>query len=589
MVCLPLARNVIQLGLRVLCLIAMLGASTLSAAEPQWIWAGEGNPQAAPSANAYFRVTFQVENPQSGQVEITADNTYSLWINGERIGAGNDWQQIDRFDVTSRLLKGKNVIAVLGQNSDGPAGLVARVTIKDSGNRIVTASSGAEWKTAISSQPMWWAVDFKDDAWKAAHVFGELGKTAPWGAGAKIVPAPTTSTFEKKARPAGPFQLLDGDRVVFLGDTLIERAQASDYIETSLTSRYPDRKIVFRNLGWSADTVFGESRAGFGSAVDGYQQLKLRVFEQRPTVIILGYGGAASSAGPAGLNEFSKGLEALLNTLEETKATIVILSPLRQEDLGRPLPDPAPFNENRKLYSTAMKRVAESRGYPFVDLYELLGDGKKSAAKQAYTDNAIHLTSYGYWVLASVLESGLGWRAPHWEIEIDADEGQHVKRGTNLDKIQIEKSKSVRFTATDSVLPPPPAPPLSPAGANIPGVRRSLKINGLAPGNYVLSIDGQPVLKASAAEWTKGQVIPSGKAPEFAQAEQLRQAIRAKNQLFFHRWRPQNETYLFGFRKHEQGNNAKEIPMFDPLIEKVESEIAKLRVPMPHAYQLVAE
>ena len=40
-----------------------------------------------------------------------------------------------------------------------------------------------------------------------------------------------------------------------------------------------------------------------------------------------------------------------------------------------------------------------------------------------------------------------------------------------------------------------------------------------------------------------------------------------KNELFFHRWRPANSTYLFGFRKHEQGQNAKEIPEFDPLIE----------------------
>jgi lysophospholipase L1-like esterase len=56
----------------------------------------------------------------------------------------------------------------------------------------------------------------------------------------------------------------------------------------------------------------------------------------------------------------------------------------------------------------------------------------------------------------------------------------------------------------------------------------------------------------------------------------VRAAIVAKNELFFHRWRPQNETYLFGFRKHEQGKNAKEIVEFDPLIAKAEDEIRKL-------------
>jgi hypothetical protein len=46
-----------------------------------------------------------------------------------------------------------------------------------------------------------------------------------------------------------------------------------------------------------------------------------------------------------------------------------------------------------------------------------------------------------------------------------------------------------------------------------------------------------------------------------------------KDELFFNRWRPQNETYLFGFRKHEQGQNAREIPMFDPLIEAADKRI----------------
>lgn len=579
-----------SLGIWILALCVGLGFQTqLSAAEPQWIWAAEGNPAQTPAANAYFRITFQVENPESGQIEITADNSYSLWLNGERIGAGTDWNQIDRYDLTSRLIKGKNVIAVLGQNADGAAGLMARVIVKDKDKRVIAASSGAEWKTAVQSQPMWWSLGFDDTTWKPAHQFGEFGKIGPWGNSPKVVAAASVQAFAKLKRPAGPFQLIEGDRVIFLGDTLIERAQANDYLETALTSRYPGHNIVFRNLGWSADTVFGESRAGFGSAIDGYQQLKQRVFEQRPTVIFVGYGAAASSAGPEGLADFTKGLDALLNTLEETKAALVILSPLKQEDLGRPLPDPAPYNENRKLYAQVLKKAAETRGYPFVDLYQLLGDGRQSKAQHPYTDNAIHLTNYGYWTLASVLEQGLGWRAPHWEVEIDALEGQHVKRGTKLDQFQFEKSNSVSFSAQDEVLPPPPAPKRSPKGASIPGLRRVLKVNGLAPGNYVLKIDGQPILKASAADWTKGQTIPTDKAPEFQQAEQLRSAILGKNQLFFHRWRPQNETYLFGFRKHEQGNNAKEIPMFDPLIAKAEAQIAKLRVPTEHVYQIVPE
>lgn len=53
----------------------------------------------------------------------------------------------------------------------------------------------------------------------------------------------------------------------------------------------------------------------------------------------------------------------------------------------------------------------------------------------------------------------------------------------------------------------------------------------------------------------------------------LRATIIAKNHLFFQRWRPQNEIYLFGSRKHEQGRNGAEIPQFDPLIAQKEQQI----------------
>ena len=134
------------------------------------------------------------------------------------------------------------------------------------------------------------------------------------------------------------------------------------------------------------------------------------------------------------------------------------------------------------------------------------------------------------------------------------------------------------------MLPAPPAPgagaPKKPAGQG----GRVLRVTDLPAGSYALTVDGKPVATADAAGWAKG--VRLGRGPEFEQSERLRRAVVAKDRLYFHRWRPQNETYLFGFRKHEQGQNAREIPLFDPLIEAKEKEIAKLRRPVPHIYQL---
>ena len=51
-----------------------------------------------------------------------------------------------------------------------------------------------------------------------------------------------------------------GDRVVFLGGTFIERMQIYGHVEAEISSRVSG--VTFRNLGWSGDNVWGESRAG---------------------------------------------------------------------------------------------------------------------------------------------------------------------------------------------------------------------------------------------------------------------------------------------------------------------------------------
>jgi len=106
----------------------------------------------------------------------------------------------------------------------------------------------------------------------------------------------------------------------------------------------------------------------------------------------------------------------------------------------------------------------------------------------------------------------------------------------------------------------------------------------LPSGHYQLKIDGQSVLTATATELAGGVPIRHG-AP-FDRAEELRRTINRKNELYFNRWRPQNVTYLFLFRKGEQGNNAVEIPKFDPLIAEAEQRIAQLRQPQACSYEL---
>jgi len=261
-----------------------------------------------------------------------------------------------------------------------------------------------------------------------------------------------------------------------------------------------------------------------------------------------------------------------------TKATIVLLSPIRQEDLGRPLPDPAQANANRELYTSALRDVAAARAHKFVDLFHQLGRSTKTDRDALLTNNGVHLTPYGYWRLAQTLEQELAWPSERPLIDIDASGKVSGAPGMKLTDIQTANG-TLTFSTHALRLPTAIAPQFPDAGIML------MKVHQLPAGTYILKIDGQPVATALAADWDIGIAIKSG--PIVEQVEKLRRTIVAKNQLYFYRWRPQNETYLLGFRKHEQGQNAREIPLFDPLVEAKEQEIAKLRVPQPHTFKLV--
>ena len=287
-----------------------------------------------------------------------------------------------------------------------------------------------------------------------------------------------------RGQPA-PFELRQGDRVAFIGNTFFEREQAHAYLETLLAAQWPDRDVTFRNLAWSGDTVFGHARAGFETHEQGFERLLKVARDARPTVLFIGYGMSESFEGERGLTSFRQGLDKLLDRLGELKARqTVLVSPVRHEDMGRPFPDPAPHNRDLQRYIDVMRDAAAKRGHRFVDLFELLDAGGDKSRR--LTDNGIHLTPYGYWRAALAIEKGLG-------------------------------------------LPP-----------------RELKWN------------------------------PDGKiSPE--PAEKFRRLAIAKNVQVFNQWRPQNETYIFGFRRNEQGQNAREMPMFDKPIAELEAQMAKVR------------
>src|SRR6266850_2567232 len=109
------------------------------------------------------------------------------------------------------------------------------------------------------------------------------------------------------------------------------------------------------------DTPAGESRASFDfdKPEKGFEKIKEELTGTQPTVIIVGYGMASSFAGQPGLAAFTKNLNRLLDTAKTVctnhSLRFILLSPIRHEDLGPPLPNPREHNRDLALYVKAIE------------------------------------------------------------------------------------------------------------------------------------------------------------------------------------------------------------------------------------------
>jgi lysophospholipase L1-like esterase len=408
-----------------------------------------------------------------------------------------------------------------------------------------------------------------------------------------LSPALLATVAFSAPQPPTKLELTDGDRIAFIGNTFVEREQKADYIETMFISRFPGKNITFRNLGYSADTTTGEARglcAGwtqFEAPDKAFERLRKLVAEYKPTVLLLNYGMTESFLGPERLPEFTANYNKMLDALTTAAGgtpRVVLMSPNYHEDLGKPLPDPSAHNKNLRLYSEAIGDIAVKHGFPFIDLMALTEVAGKSTDEPFRTWNGIHLTQYGYWRVAIDIERSLGLSPRQWHVNLAAGGGAPDATGTKVSDVKAE-ADGIRFTILDEILPIAQEPSDSPKSI-LEGMHggRVLSVSGLKPGKYELKAGNEVLAGGSEAEWAKGIHIKPGPAGQ--QTEALRALLIAKDFDYFNYQRPDNDSYIFAFRKREQGRNAVEIPQFLPLVEEKEKQIAALCVPKPVTYEL---
>ena len=317
----------------------------------------------------------------------------------------------------------------------------------------------------------------------------------------------------------GPLPLKDGAKVALLGSTLFERASNDGYWEAAALARHPGMNIRFRNFAWSGDTVRCQARSYFGPPQEGFDRLQATLEREKPNVIVCCYGANESAAGPAGLTAFVADYRRFIDMAKAAApgARVLLVSHPPRPGGKPPIPNQTETNQQIAAYNAAAETLAREMGLGWADF-------GSAVAKHQRSDDGATLSDSGYYVTAGAF----------------AD-------------LFLQDAKAL--------VSAPPAP--------TPDDRRHGPGLSIPPGAWRIIDSTGKQLFATAKDSAGSTVHPK---PD----DRLRQAVLKKEQLAFNRWRPQNETYLFGFRKQEQGNNGIEIPQFDPLIARADESIFAL-------------
>ncbi len=134
----------------------------------------------------YFRKSFKVskEAIKNGEILISVDNSYILYLNGKKILQNKNWKVVDKIDVSEQLHPGKNTIAILGENGGtiaNPAGIIFALKIEYESGKSTLLKSDLSW---VSSHEIpegdWVAVAYDDNSWKKVRNYS-TGNFKNWG------------------------------------------------------------------------------------------------------------------------------------------------------------------------------------------------------------------------------------------------------------------------------------------------------------------------------------------------------------------------------------------------------------------------
>ena len=405
---------------------------------------------------------------------------------------------------------------------------------------------------------------------------------------------------------AADFFFHDGDRVVFLGDSITEQKLYTTYIEAYALTRHPDWKLTFRNTGWGGDTAWLRQRAHPDEtklfAAKGDEQktmieksvgagLARDVLPLKPTAVTIDFGmndHAYQAFRPDIFAAYAASQAELANVLKKNGARVALLTPQPiEESPQKNDPNEKVKNDSLRKFSDGLRDVAATNGALFVDQFdpymELMVKARATSPQQHIGGgDAIHPGPAGHTLMAWAILKGLGATPLVSSAEIKCGFWNRARNEQNCKVSNVKLTDgNLSFDRLDNALPMPVDPRAEAALKLAPIFDDldvcSLKVTGLKGEDFALSIDGKVVGAVTRSQLEAGWNIAGVKGPIFEQAQEVLQLVFKKNEVYFNRWR---NVQLNGKRDAE-------LPALDQQIAELEGKIDAARKPKTHHFELL--
>lgn len=398
--------------------------------------------------------------------------------------------------------------------------------------------------------------------------------------------AATGAHAAKEAPPTGGFPFKDGDRVVFLGDSITEQRLYSTYLETYLLTRFPGWNLKFRNAGWSGDTSYLRLRG-----LPPKEALQRDVLFFKPTVVTIKFG--MNDAGYGGFDQklfdaHIAGETAIVQQLKAAGARPVILTPnaVEKAEPGDSMPG---YNETLQKFAAGTAALAARENVLFVDQFHPYAAAINrlravDPAMRITAGDSVHPLHPGQLLMTDFILTGMNAPSLVSSATINSRKGSvTASEGAKITDI-VRKPDGISFRRLDKALVFPIEPAARPALSLAPVAddinRYMVRVTNLQPGAYTLSVNGQEISRFSAAQLSGGVNLGSYDGPLTAPGTEILKHVRRKNDIYYVKW-----------RQVQLGNDPEaakqtQIQAFDKEILEQETIIDSLRKPPVFQFEI---